>query len=241
MTNPTNRPPLPPGLRSAGDPVEGNPFPTDDPRHSIWREASLKAEEEVCRLNSEFLTTTVLGPRDFVARQVVLIASKYDIWAKRGIQIVWSENAVRAYDQWLFNYAQNWLEMAGDGCPEFVSREYLLVELRSRLISRVEHWKAEARRYLSVQRAHAAHPGDTQTSAQRKTVKPRDGDVAKRTTIVQNHADATASDLCEMFDTEKVPLPLKWRVAGFQSWSKTYKDSNYRSRIDVMLSKDRQK
>jgi hypothetical protein len=156
---------LPANLRHAGDPVDGNPFPADDVRHKIWQKATLNAEEEVCRVNSEFLKRSPTGQQGFVewlrqgkvasaaqyfaASTLALCVAKFDIWAKRGIQIVWSENAVQAYDQWLFNFAQGWL----DAQEESGHLPYsALLDFRSRLIERVEYWKAEARRYLSEQR-----------------------------------------------------------------------------------------
>jgi hypothetical protein len=45
--------------------------------------------------------------------------------------------------------------------------------------------------------------------------------------------------MCEIFDREHVPLPLRWQGAGFSSWVKAYENSNYRDRIDVLISKDK--
>jgi hypothetical protein len=156
---------LPANLQHAGDPVDGNPFPADDLRHKVWKDATLKAEEEACRVNSEFLKQSPTGQQGFVvwvqqgkmasAAQyfatwtLALCVAKFDIWAKRGIHVVWSEAAVKAYDQWLCNYAQSWLNAQEK--LDNLSHSALL-DLRSRLVERVEYWKAEARRYLSEQR-----------------------------------------------------------------------------------------
>jgi lambda repressor-like predicted transcriptional regulator len=156
---------LPANLQHAGDPVDGNPFPADDLRHKVWKDATLKAEEEACRVNSEFLKQSPAGQQGFVewvqqgkmasATQyfaswtIALCVAKFDIWAKRGIHVVWSEAAVKAYDQWLCNYAQSWLN-AQEKLDNL--SHSALIDLRSRLVERVEHWKAEARRYLSEQR-----------------------------------------------------------------------------------------
>jgi hypothetical protein len=155
---------LPANLQHAGDPVDGNPFPADDLRHKVWKEATLKAEEETCRVTSEFLKKSpsrqgfaewmqqggmASAAQDFGAWILALTVAKFDIWARRGIQVVWSDTAVQAYDQWLCNYAQNWLnaqEQSG-ALPHSA-----LLDLRSRLVERVEHWKAEARGYLQYQR-----------------------------------------------------------------------------------------
>ena len=162
---------LPAGLQAAGDPVDGNPFPTNHPEHRVWQEATLKAEEELCRINSEFQKIQPTGNEGFTAWMkkggpawaveahaawaISMCVGKFDIWAKRTIQVVWSENALRAYDQWLFSYAQAWID-----CQKEAGNltESSLLELRSRLIGRMEWWKAEGRRYLSEQKAHAARP-----------------------------------------------------------------------------------
>lgn len=66
-----------------------------------------------------------------------------------------------------------------------------------------------------------------------------DPEVAKRRALVKSNPNAIASEMCQIFDREKVPLPPKWQEAGFQSWSKAYKMAKYRSRIDVLISKDK--
>lgn len=67
----------------------------------------------------------------------------------------------------------------------------------------------------------------------------RDPEVAKRRSLVKANRDASACDLCQIFDRERVPLPYKWQAAGFTSWVRAYKERTYRSRIDVLVSKDR--
>jgi hypothetical protein len=163
---------LPAGLRSAGDPVDGNPFPANLPEHRVWQEATLKAEEELCRFNSEFQKIQPTGNEGFAAWikrggpawaadadaawSISMCVGKFDIWAKRGIQIVWSENALREYDEWLFRYAQAWIDSHMRARHRL--SESSLLELRSKLIGRMELWKSEARRYLSEQRNQAAQP-----------------------------------------------------------------------------------
>ena len=53
--DPSERFRLPDSFASVGDPVEGNPFPLDDPLHTVWIEATRKAEEAVCHLTSSAL------------------------------------------------------------------------------------------------------------------------------------------------------------------------------------------
>ena len=70
-------------------------------------------------------------------------------------------------------------------------------------------------------------------------MKTRDPEVAKRRALAKTNLDAPASELCQIFDREKVPLPSKWQAAGFTSWVRVYRHPDYRSRIDVLGSKDR--
>ena len=137
---------LPAGLISMGDPVERNPFPASDPRHRIWYHASLSAEEADSRLNSEFVKTRDSDLRGSAAWMIGLFVRKFDIWAKRSIQVVWSDDEVRSYDQWLFKYANACL----NNCRKtgYLSHDALL-EFRSQLVERVQWWKVEARMYLA--------------------------------------------------------------------------------------------
>src|ERR1035441_2841753 len=57
-----------------------------------------------------------------------------------------------AFDQWLFNYAQAWLESARPA-PILGHAESALNELRLKLMERIEFWKAEGRRYVTNQKA----------------------------------------------------------------------------------------
>ena len=68
-----------------------------------------------------------------------------------------------------------------------------------------------------------------------------DPEVAKRRSIAKSNRYVSASEMCEIFDRERVPLPRRWSDAGFPSWTKAYRNSNYRRRIDTLISKDRGK
>jgi hypothetical protein len=143
---------LPAGLQSSGDPVRKNPFPNEDPRHKVWEDATHDAEEELHRFNSGHLKTRP-DPSDLgVSWMCDLVVGKFDIWAKRGVQVLWSDDAVRTYDKWLLNYAQSWLRKIRAFFPTSIPIETLLRELRLRLIARVEWWKGEARKYVAPQR-----------------------------------------------------------------------------------------
>jgi hypothetical protein len=93
-----------------------------------------------------------------------LCIGKFDIWAKRGIQVVWSEVALRSYDEWLFRHAQGWLEDLGKAGYD----ADVLIELRLRLMERVEWWKGEARRYVCEVKTQSASLGKMWTELQRR-------------------------------------------------------------------------
>ena len=52
---------LPAGLDSP-DPVGGNPFPVDDPRHSVWQDATIRAEQEVYQANLDYQKLLTVAP-----------------------------------------------------------------------------------------------------------------------------------------------------------------------------------
>src|SRR5258706_7199893 len=91
---------LPEWLHGTQDPIDANPFPVDDLRHDVWEKATREADEEALRLNSERLAAPDRG----IEWIVLLVAGKFDIWAKRGVQVVWSDRAVGSFDHWLVNY-----------------------------------------------------------------------------------------------------------------------------------------
>lgn len=66
-----------------------------------------------------------------------------------------------------------------------------------------------------------------------------DPDVAKRRALVRANPNVSAQEMCEVFDREHVPLPSKWQGTGLRSWIEAYKSLQYRSRIRVLISKDR--
>ena len=66
-----------------------------------------------------------------------------------------------------------------------------------------------------------------------------DPEVAKRVALVKANPGVPAAEMCEIFDRETVPLSAKWLDAGLQTWSRAYKNSDYRGRIDTLISKDR--
>src|ERR1700680_3389137 len=120
---------LPAGLRSNGDPIEGNPFPKDDPRHPVWSDATRVAAEELCRVNLKFLKApSSLNPESFSAEnlaawKVAFTLERFDVWAARAIQVVWSDRAAEAFAQFIVDYAESWLNVHRDASPASIRVE----------------------------------------------------------------------------------------------------------------------
>lgn len=68
------------------------------------------------------------------------------------------------------------------------------------------------------------------------TFTDRDPEIVKRRVIVGQNPEVSSQGMCTIFDNEKVPLPTGWAVP---SWPKAYQSKVYRSRIHVIVSKDR--
>ena len=84
-----------------------------------------------------------------------LVAGKFDIWAERNLAVVSGDGARRRYANWLVEYAEKWLRDASEIEPSGLPTETVLVELRIRLVERVEYWKGEAARHLNQREAQA--------------------------------------------------------------------------------------
>jgi hypothetical protein len=88
-----------------------------------------------------------------------LVIAKFDVWAERGVKVVWTDDAAEDYGKWLVEYENAWIDSVSaylTSHPPPFSSESVLTDLRRRLRGRVLHWKAEARRYRVQQEAHAA-------------------------------------------------------------------------------------
>ena len=86
---------LPKSFGESDDPVEGNPFPTEDRAHQVWSDATREAQAEICRINADASMTLTRENAD--AWAPTLIVAKFDVWAKRGVQVVWTDDAAREY------------------------------------------------------------------------------------------------------------------------------------------------
>jgi hypothetical protein len=108
-----------------------------------------------------------------------------------------------------------------------------------------EHLSRLAARLAGKPDAPAQNNDKTAQGTESKATsrKPERGDpeVAKRATLARSSPNIPAQNMCEIFDREGVPILAKWQEAGFRTWSQAYKDSNYRSRIHILISKDRRR
>lgn len=145
---------LPEAFASVPDPCGANPFSEGNPRHAVWRDATRVAEEEICRAGAALSGATLETLLDL---HVSLPIAQFDAWAKRCISVVWRETDLPGFEKWLLTYANGAIEIAVSqfltAPPDFPTKT-LLNQLRLGLAGRVQHWKAEARRYLSAQAAH---------------------------------------------------------------------------------------
>lgn len=66
----------------------------------------------------------------------------------------------------------------------------------------------------------------------------KDPEVAKREAIVRQNPKVPSQGICELFDEAHIPLPKGWLP---QKWSQAHKSEKYRSRIQVIISKDKKK
>ena len=68
------------------------------------------------------------------------------------MHVTWNEPDEQSFAAWLEQYANAWLNEIRQFFPKEVGNiDWLLRELRTRLIARIEYWKSEARRYLNQQ------------------------------------------------------------------------------------------
>lgn len=135
------------------DPVAGNPFRADDLRHQRWADATQAAEVEARVLHTEFLKLEVHSWEQLDRWLLHLHFNRFDIWARRYVHVVWAAEMLDGFRQWLISYAGSVLETAEQQLegPDAL-RMQVLLELRSRLAARMEHWMGEAHGYLISQR-----------------------------------------------------------------------------------------
>ena len=151
---------IPDGFASSGDPVDENPFALNDPRHTVWRDATIVAEREWARVNALSLTAPI--PSSAGRVYVNLLVMRFAVWAKRGVRVVWSDDDLQHYERWLLSYANAILAEQAEkftGNPPPFPPDRALQEARRRLGEQIHHWTAQARRYRAKHLAHRASDG----------------------------------------------------------------------------------
>jgi hypothetical protein len=179
---------LPKSLAESNDPVDGNPYTAAHPAHRVWLAATRRAEAEICRLNADAHVS--LTAETAIEWMPTLVAAKFDVWAERGVKVVWTDQAEREYAAWLVDYANAWIESMDRffaSHPPPFPHGVILAELRRRLGARGQHWRAEALRYRVQQEVRAATAGRVQP-------RPSAALVKRRWDVIRKHRDAHRLD-----------------------------------------------
>ena len=174
------KPTLPDGSQSL-DPVPENPFKETNPRHRTWGDATKRAEETLLKLNSATLGS--LSPEGNPTRMLEHESARFDVWAERGLYVVWSDQDLAAFDAWLLSYASALLHKAvgtyGDDNPW---AESYLARLKVKLMARVDHWRALARQcrwhleiYSARRRSGGGSGGESQEGIEREPTAASSG------------------------------------------------------------------
>lgn len=164
---------VPARLASTGDPVDGNPYPPEAPQYRLWVEATQRAAEAAVRLEADWMAAmhALNWPRatsfDELEARVLAQRTKhrelstalFQTWATRGASVVLNDADVERMDHWLVGYADACLKaeaalMASHRAPAAALDEHLRY-LRDTFTMLVLHYKAEARRVLSLRRAES--------------------------------------------------------------------------------------
>jgi hypothetical protein len=79
----------------------------------------------------------------------------FDSWAWRNMAGIAGDADLPAYDRWLMQYAQSWIDLLESrSWPEEIKRP-LVHELSTALQTGIAHWKSEARKHLRSQAQHS--------------------------------------------------------------------------------------
>lgn len=150
----------------AEDPVQGNPFSADDPRRAVWKKATREALIELHQLKLDYLSAKALVDKPFdevlaenfnhlaefsaqtqkqqQERLLEFIFNRFQIWAKRAISIVRTDQCVQDYQRWLKSQLEAEVKLWTDNCPEHFDAEWFLGKLRRELNRALEHWVGQA-------------------------------------------------------------------------------------------------
>ncbi len=191
---------LPEGFGASPDPVEENPFKKRSPQHREWKDATRIAEERAHRCIAEALGDLPPSPVQYQQWLLNLMAHKFNIWAERNASVVWSNEALPTFDQWLLNYANSSIQTVTTTHKGPGRIADLLPALKARLAGRVAYWKAVARRYLAQQRLE--HGGLTNAEMLRKKA-------AERARNPQTHLTPRANVSLHSCLTDAGKLPLE--------------------------------
>ena len=196
-----NRPPK--FFDVATDPCDNNPFTAEDPRHRIWRRATRRAEEQLCklaelmpvayktRLENEWkrVESELIEygrPLNTISMSALLVPyyqGTFDIWAWRNLAAIAADDDLLIYGRWLLQHAQHWTELIeGRDEPED-SRRSLVNDLQTALQGRIAHWKSEARKHLRSQEGQSKS-GEVEARVAAAAAEPAGGEsgtVAKQT------------------------------------------------------------
>ena len=139
-------------FKSVGQPRPKNPFPPNSILHQVWSEEVRVAEEEDARLIAD--AQAIIDTHHYLEWQAVFWGKRFDVWAKRDIQFVQSDQQLPGFEKSLLNLADGWIDVIArsfqDAPPEYFC-DVALTNIRSTLVQRVHYWKAEALRYRAEQ------------------------------------------------------------------------------------------
>ena len=112
----------------ADDPVQGNPFPVDDQRHEAWARATRVAQLDLHRLKQRTLEKPrPQSPEEDQHLLIEFIFRRFQIWAKRGLSVVWTYECARAYERWLDAYMQAELAYWEENCRAAFQKQIFFV------------------------------------------------------------------------------------------------------------------
>ncbi len=86
--------------------IEGNPFSVDEPRHSVWENATRNAREELALIESNLKQTGPLPSHGGMGSVIDIATKRFDVWAKRASQFAATEDELIGYSLWLIEYAE---------------------------------------------------------------------------------------------------------------------------------------
>jgi hypothetical protein len=98
---------------------------------------------------------------------------------------------------------------------------------------------SRAREYTRQMRERGELRGELCRSNKRPKPQTYDPEVAKRRSLVKSNPDVSAEEMCEIFDRQHVPLTIEiGGIGGFRTWPEAYRHPHYRTRIQVLITKE---